>query len=117
MQQILMEQFLCGPLQRSPKHTSSPTDAIEPAMFLSESLNELSPGNSVSTLPSEEMQDKPSVSEKISVASMLETRACDEMFLKRQLRYLFCCYERVATEERSYPKVTALRLLYLKLKY
>lgn len=105
-----MEQFLCGPVQRSPKRTPSPNDAIEPAMFLSESLNELSPGNSFSALPSEEMQDKPSVSEKISVASMLETRSCDEMFLKRQFRYLICCYERVATEERSYPKVTVFKI-------
>ena len=107
MQQILMEQFLCGPDQISPKRAPSPSEAIEtnPAMLISESLNDLSPRNRVSTLPSEEMQDKTSVNEKISVASMLETRTSDEMFLKKQLRYLFCCYERVGTEERTYPKV------------
>lgn len=107
MQQILMEQFLCGTDQRSPKRSPSPSEGLEtnPAMVLSESLSHLSPRNSVSTLPSEEMQDKPSVNEKISVASMLETRASDEVFLKKQLRYLFSCYERVGTEERTYPKV------------
>ena len=110
MQQIVMEQFLSGPMRRSPEHTSSPSDAIDEAMFISESLNELSPGNSVSTLPSEEMQDKQSVNEKISVASMLETRANDEMFFKRQLRYSFSCYERVGVEERSYPKVTVFTI-------
>jgi len=106
IQQILMEEFICGPMQRSPMDTPSPNGTMEanPAMFISESLSELSPGNSVSTLPSEEMQDKPSLQEKISVASMLETKTGDEMFLKKQLRYLFHCYERVATEERSYPK-------------
>ena len=100
-----MEQFLCGPGQ--PEHPSSPNEAIatNPVMLISESFNQLSPRSSVPSLPSEEMQDKPSVNEKISVASMLDTITCDEMFLKKQLRYLFCCYERVGTEERTYPKV------------
>ena len=114
-----MEEFICGPMQRSPMDTPSPSGTMEanPAMFISESLSELSPGNSVSTLPSEEMQDKPSVQEKISVASMLETKTGDEMFLKKQLRYLFHCYERVATEERSYPKVPFQKLLSFQMYY
>ena len=108
-----MEEFICGPMQRSPMDTPSPSGTMEanPAIFISESLSELSPGNSVSTLPSEEMQDKPSVQEKISVASMLEAKTGDEMFLKKQLRYLFHCYERVGTEERSYPKVPFQEIL------
>lgn len=102
-----MEQFLAGPGQTVTNRAPSPNRSLEtnPAILISESFNRLSPRRSVSPLPSEVMDDKSTVNQKISVSSMLENRTCDEIFLKKQIRFLMSCYERVGTEERSYPKV------------
>ena len=110
-----MEQFLAGPGQTLTNRAPSPSGSLEtnPAILISESFNQLSPRTSVSPLPSEVMDDKSTANQKISVSSMLENRTCDEIFLKKQIRFLMCCYERVGTEERSYPKVRLYLVLLL----
>ncbi|XP_065061334.1 ubiquitin conjugation factor E4 B-like isoform X1 [Rhopilema esculentum] len=106
MQQILMEQHLSGSYKEIPADIPSPDRGMEsnPAMLISESLTQLSSRNNMAALATEDMVEKSPVTQKISVASMLETGTCDEVFLKKEIRYIINCYDRVGTEERSFPK-------------
>ena len=108
IQQILMERLLSKVVKKdiselNSDSTSTSIEADSP-MLISETLNTLTPTHSVSSLPSEPINDKSNVNKNISMA-ILESRTAAELFFKKQLHYLMDCYDRVGTEERSYPKV------------
>ena len=107
-----MEQHLSGSYKEVLADIPSPDRGMEsnPAMLISESLTQLSSRNNMAALATEDMVEKSPVTQKISVASMLETGTCDEVFLKKEIRYIINCYDRVGTEERSFPKVSYLCL-------
>eukprot|EP00794_Sanderia_malayensis_P015103 gene15103-16661_t len=103
MQQIVMEQLLNAPNENNTKQSFdqslSPSDSFDAKL-----PGELSSKNSVSSLPSEEIDEKSTSNQTDNVSTLLEDRTSREMFYKRKLRYLISCYDRVGIEERVHSK-------------